>query len=126
MILIPRFSSLAPATPWRRFGAMCADCFSLSSANMLRMSEVNATGHQTMAAYADRGDGGLARLGRCAGGRERCLAGGEQSVLLLDESAFAKKGESSAGVARQWNGRLGKVDNCQMGGRRCAGASRPA
>lgn len=35
--------------------------------------------------------------------------------LAIDESAFAKKGEDSAGVARQWNGRLGKVDNCQVG-----------
>jgi SRSO17 transposase len=29
--------------------------------------------------------------------------------------AFTKKGEKSVGVARQWNGRLGKVDNCQVG-----------
>ena len=35
--------------------------------------------------------------------------------LIFDESGFAKKGEASAGVARQWNGRLGKVDNCQVG-----------
>ncbi|NTW68113.1 MAG: IS701 family transposase [Nitrospirae bacterium] len=35
--------------------------------------------------------------------------------LLIDESATAKKGNKSVGVARQWNGRLGKVDNCQVG-----------
>jgi SRSO17 transposase len=40
---------------------------------------------------------------------------GHPSALLLDESAFGKKGNMSAGVARQWNGRLGKVDNCQVG-----------
>ena len=40
---------------------------------------------------------------------------GYPSALLLDESAFGKKGNLSAGVARQWNGRLGKVDNCQVG-----------
>jgi SRSO17 transposase len=34
---------------------------------------------------------------------------------LVDESAFAKKGTKSAGVARQWNGRLGKVENSQVG-----------
>ena len=34
---------------------------------------------------------------------------------LADESAFAKKGAKSAGVARQHNGRLGKEDNCQVG-----------
>jgi SRSO17 transposase len=43
------------------------------------------------------------------------LVGGEDSMLLIDESGFAKKGNKSAGVARQWNGRLGKVDNCQVG-----------
>ena len=36
-------------------------------------------------------------------------------MLLVDESAFSKKGEASVGVARQYNGRLGKVDNCQVG-----------
>lgn len=46
---------------------------------------------------------------------DRLLGGHEDSMLLLDETAFAKKGTHSAGVARQWNGRLGKVDNCQVG-----------
>lgn len=43
--------------------------------------------------------------------------------LLIDESAFGKKGKASAGVARQYNGRLGKVDNCQVAvfGALCAG-----
>jgi SRSO17 transposase len=43
------------------------------------------------------------------------LVGGVDSMLLLDESGFAKKGNKSVGVARQWNGRLGKVDNSQVG-----------
>ena len=34
---------------------------------------------------------------------------------MVDESGFAKKGNHSAGVARQHNGRLGKEDNCQVG-----------
>lgn len=37
------------------------------------------------------------------------------SVMILDESADAKAGEQSAGAARQRNGRLGKVDVCQVG-----------
>ncbi len=37
------------------------------------------------------------------------------SALLIDESGFEKKGEMSVGVARQWNGRLGKVENSQVG-----------
>ena len=36
-------------------------------------------------------------------------------VLVFDPSAFAKKGDASVGVARQWCGRLGKIDNCQVG-----------
>jgi SRSO17 transposase len=36
-------------------------------------------------------------------------------VGIIDESGFAKKGDQSAGVGRQHNGRLGKEDNCQVG-----------
>jgi SRSO17 transposase len=35
-------------------------------------------------------------------------------VLVFDPSAFPKSGRASVGVARQWCGRLGKVDNCQV------------
>jgi SRSO17 transposase len=35
-------------------------------------------------------------------------------VIVFDPSAFAKKGTKSVGVARQWCGRLGKVENCQV------------
>ena len=38
-----------------------------------------------------------------------------EGVFILDGSGFAKKGTASCGVARQWCGRLGKVDNCQVG-----------
>jgi SRSO17 transposase len=37
------------------------------------------------------------------------------AVLVLDPSGFPKSGTDSCGVARQWCGRLGKVDNCQVG-----------
>jgi SRSO17 transposase len=43
------------------------------------------------------------------------IIGGDDAVLAIDESAFGKKGTMSAGVSRQWNGRLGKTDNCQVG-----------
>jgi len=36
-------------------------------------------------------------------------------VVVIDSSAFPKKGTESCGVGRQWCGRLGKVDNCQVG-----------
>jgi len=41
--------------------------------------------------------------------------GRADAVLVFDPSAFAKKGTESVGVQRQWCGRLGKIDNCQVG-----------
>ena len=38
-----------------------------------------------------------------------------EGVVVVDPSGFPKKGAESCGVARQWCGRLGKVDNCQVG-----------
>lgn len=52
------------------------------------------------------------RVAKCADAR---LGGHRDSMLLIDESAVAKQGKASAGVARQHNGRLGKTDNCQVG-----------
>lgn len=45
----------------------------------------------------------------------RELGDAREACLLLDESGFAKQGKKSVGVARQWLGRLGKVDNGQVG-----------
>jgi SRSO17 transposase len=41
--------------------------------------------------------------------------GEPDAVIVFDPSGFPKKGVKSVGVARQWCGRLGKVDNCQVG-----------
>jgi SRSO17 transposase len=41
--------------------------------------------------------------------------GTPNGVIVFDPSGFAKKGAASVGVQRQWLGRLGKVDNGQVG-----------
>ena len=41
--------------------------------------------------------------------------GDPDAVLVFNPSAFPKSGRESVGVARQWCGRLGKLDNCQVG-----------
>ena len=40
--------------------------------------------------------------------------GEPDGVLVFDPSSFPKSGDKSVGVARQWCGRLGKTDNCQV------------
>jgi SRSO17 transposase len=39
----------------------------------------------------------------------------EEAGFYIDESSFLKKGNASVGVQRQWSGRAGKVENCQVG-----------
>ncbi len=41
--------------------------------------------------------------------------GHPDAALVFDESGFVKKGDDSIGVARQYCGTIGKVDNCQVG-----------
>jgi SRSO17 transposase len=54
-------------------------------------------------------------MDRVAADANSLLGGKVGTGLYIDDSAFAKKGEQSVGVARQWNGRQGKQDNCQVG-----------
>ena len=41
--------------------------------------------------------------------------GAADGVIMVDETGFVKKGKESVGVARQYCGSLGKVENCQVG-----------
>lgn len=83
--------------------------------NMERMEEavpdLNYEGVQHfISASPWEADGLLAEVARQADG---FLGGASDSRLILDDAATSKKGGKSVGVARQYNGNLGKVDNCQ-------------
>src|ERR687889_1598178 len=41
--------------------------------------------------------------------------GAEEAVGVIDETGFLKKGRHSAGVARQYSGTAGRIENCQIG-----------
>lgn len=41
--------------------------------------------------------------------------GDPDGVLVVDETGFLKKGDKSAGVARQYSGTAGRIENCQIG-----------
>ena len=41
--------------------------------------------------------------------------GDADGVLIVDETGFVKKGDRSAGVARQYSGTAGRIENCQVG-----------
>ena len=85
--------------------------------NMERMCEsLEKVKHQDMQQFLSDSPWEAAQLWKWSGLEvARLLGGGSDNMLLIDESGFAKKGDNSVGVARQYNGRLGKVDNCQVG-----------
>ena len=85
--------------------------------NMERMEEaIPEADHQALqhlvseSAWSER-----AVLDQVAQDANRLLGGHADSALLIDESRCPKKGTRSVGVARQWCGQLGKVENCQVG-----------
>jgi len=41
--------------------------------------------------------------------------GHPDGVLVVDETGFLKKGDKSVGVARQYSGTAGRIENCQIG-----------
>ena len=41
--------------------------------------------------------------------------GDEEGILVIDETGFLKKGDKSVGVARQYSGTAGRIENSQIG-----------
>jgi SRSO17 transposase len=90
------------------------------------LSDLERKNAEAIAYYFDQGRRGLQHfLGESPWDHEPWLAelarqvgqelGEADAVLVFDPSGFAKKGAESVGVGRQWLGRLGKVDNGQVG-----------
>ncbi|HSF30424.1 MAG TPA: IS701 family transposase [Candidatus Tectomicrobia bacterium] len=71
----------------------------------------NRLGLQGFIGWADWDDAPLRQTLLAQVGQQ---LGQGDGVLVFDPSAFPKSGRESVGVARQWCGRLGKVDNCQV------------
>ncbi len=68
---------------------------------MLRMSEVHEVNHQSMQHMLTEGAVDWTGFGEQITLETDALLGGPESALLFDESGFEKKGQASAGVARQ-------------------------
>jgi SRSO17 transposase len=91
--------------------------------NMERMEEVVPDcNYQSLQHFLSHSQWDVrAVLDQVAREADRHLGGSADTGFFIDESSFAKKGERSVGVARQWNGRLGKVDNSQVAVFACLG-----
>jgi SRSO17 transposase len=85
--------------------------------NMERMVEVVPDSEwqslQNFLSYSPWRERGI--LDQLARDANHLIGGDADSCFIVDESAVAKKGHKSVGVSRQWNGRLGKIDTCQVG-----------
>lgn len=83
------------------------------------VAESNYQGMQQLISDSPWDDRAL--MEQVAQGANASLGGAADSAFYLDETSFAKKGTASVGVQRQYCGRLGKLENCQVGVFGCLG-----
>lgn len=87
------------------------------AANMTNISKVVPdTDNQSLQHFISSSpwdeEGAITELQGCV---SKLIGDKDNASLHIDESGFPKQGKDSVGVARQYCGRLGKVDNCQVG-----------
>ena len=84
--------------------------------NMLRMdealTETDDQALQHLLSYSEWNEREVVK--HVARDVDTLLGGQADSCLILDDTGIPKKGKFSVGVARQYCGELGKVDNCQV------------
>ncbi|MCH9046194.1 MAG: IS701 family transposase [SAR324 cluster bacterium] len=72
------------------------------------------TSSQRLQEFLTNTDWDAREMNRIRIGRMSELACVGDGVLIVDDTGFPKKGRDSVGVARQYSGTLGRVDNCQV------------
>ena len=72
------------------------------------------TNSQRLQEFLTRTDWDPAQMDRLRIGHMLAHATAGRGALVLDDTGFAKKGTHTVGVARQYSGTLGRVDNCQV------------
>jgi SRSO17 transposase len=84
--------------------------------NMNKMSkEVSSKNEQALSHFISNSPWDDTALIKSIGEDAVDLLGKRAAGLIVDESGIPKQGKESVGVARQYCGSLGKVDNCQVG-----------
>ena len=75
---------------------------------------VSGTSSQRLQELLTRTSWDPSEMDRLRIGRMLQYASTDEGVQIVDDTGFAKKGDQSVGVARQYSGTLGRVDNCQV------------
>jgi SRSO17 transposase len=112
--LAPRFSRAEPRRRVRAYLAGLVGTAARKNGWQLAEAAGEATpyGMQRLLAAA-RSDAEAVRDDLRAFVTERL--GDSEGVLIVDETGFLKQGDKSAGVARQYSGTAGRIENCQIG-----------
>ncbi len=112
--LAPRFSRAEPRRRARMYLAGLVGTAARKNGWQLAEHAGEATpyGMQRLLAGA-RWDAEAVRDDLCAFVADRL--GDPEGVLIVDETGFLKQGDRSVGVARQYSGTAGRIENCQVG-----------